>query len=424
MSGYYTTDNGHKMRARPDLEWPVSVCCCMDLSGFDHDHPSFYLNPHEVFTRIHKEQPVLRTSAKGGYWLLTRYADVRAALLDWHSFSSAGLEPSRIHAQWPPEAAIVELPVGSDPPEHTKYRSLVAPWFGRDHVAPLEPDLRNDARQLLAKLAEAGGGDAVQDFALPYVMKALARFLAVPVSDSERFMEYAEGTFIGRAAGQHVADQSRYGLIDYVSDRMSGDRGGESSYFSFLAASRVNGRKLNDEEALGFGSLAYLAGVETTVNGIANSIHHLGIHPDDQKLLRRPSVNMTLAIEELLRLRAPVTLLGRQTTADVEMGGCVIPKGSAVAMCYAGANVDAGTYPDPLRFRLGRKARHMAFGTGRHLCLGAMLARLEIRVALEEALAALPHWEVATRDGIEPMILPRGELHGLWRLPIRVRGAA
>lgn len=396
----------------------------MDLNTLNHDDPSFYLDPRAVFTRIHREQPVLHTSAKGGYWLLTRYADVRAALLDWRNFSSAGLEPSRIHAQWPPEAAIVELPVGSDPPEHTKYRALVAPWFGRRHVAPLEPYLRNDARQLLAKLVEDGGGDAVQDFALPYVMKALARFLAVPVSDSERFMEYAEGTFIGRAAGQSVADQSRYGLIEYVHDRMTGDRGGEASYFSFLAASRVNGRKLDAEEVLGFGSLAYLAGVETTVNGIANSMHHLATHPDDQNLLRKPSVNMTLAVEELLRLRAPVTLLGRQTNSDVEMRGCVIPKGSAVAMCYAGANVDAAAYSDPLRFMLGRKARHMSFGTGRHLCLGAMLARLEIRVALEEALAALSHWEVSAASEVEPMILPRGELHGLWRLPISVRKAA
>ena len=219
------------MPGGPTPAGPVSVCCYMDLSTLDHDHPSFYLNPHEVLTRIHQEQPVLHTSAKGGYWLLTRYADVRAALLDWQNFSSAGLAPSRIHAQWPPEAAIVELPVGSDPPAHTKYRALVAPWFGREHVAPLEPDLRNDARGLLKKLAAAGGGDAVQDFALPYVMTALARFLAVPVSDSERFMEYAEGTFMGRASGRPVADQSRYGLIEYVHDRMSGDRGGESSYF-------------------------------------------------------------------------------------------------------------------------------------------------------------------------------------------------
>ena len=424
VSGYYATDNGHKMHAGPTPARPDSVCCYMDLSGFDHDHPSFYLNPHEVFTRIHREQPVLHTNAKGGYWLLTRYADVRAALLDWRNFSSAGLEASSIHAQWPPEAAIVELPVGSDPPEHAKYRSLVAPWFGRNHVAPLEPDLRNDARQLLHDLADAGGGDAVQDFALPYVMKALARFLAVPISDAERFMEYAEGTFIGRAADRYIAEQSRYGLVEYVHDRMSGDRGGAHSYFSFLAGSRVNGRRLNDEEVLGFGSLAYLAGVETTVNGIANSMHHLGTHPDDQRLLRRPSVNMTLAIEELLRLRAPVTLLGRHTTADVEMGGCIIPKRSSVAMCYAGANVDAGTYPDPLRFRLGRKARHLAFGTGRHLCLGAALARLEIKVAVEEALAALPHWEVTTGGEVEPMILPRGELHGFWHLPISVRSAA
>ena len=396
----------------------------MDLAGFDHDLPSFYLNPHEVFTRIHTEQPVLRSNAKGGYWLLTRYADVRAALLDWKNFSSAGLEASSIHAQWPPEAAIVELPVGSDPPEHTKYRSLVAPWFGRAHVAPLEPALREDARRLLKRLVDAGGGDAVQDFALPYVMTALARFLMVPVSDAERFMEYAEGTFIGRAADRHMAEQSRYGLVEYVHDRMAGNRGGACSYFSFLADSRVNGRGLNDEEVLGFGSLAYLAGVETTVNGIANSMHHLGTHPGDQALLRDQSVNMTVAIEELLRLRAPVTLLGRHTTADVDMGGRTIPKGSSVAMCYGGANVDAATYPDPLRFRLGRKARHLAFGTGRHLCLGAGLARLEIRVALEEALAALPHWKVTTGGEIEPMILPRGELHGFWRLPIRVQDAA
>ena len=396
----------------------------MDLAGFDHDHPSFYLNPHEAFTRIHEQQPVLRSNAKGGYWLLTRYSDVRAALLDWRNFSSAGLEASSIHAQWPPEAAIVELPVGSDPPQHTKYRSLVAPWFGRDHVAPLEPALREDARRLLRRLAEAGGGDAVQDFALPYIMTALARFLMVPLSDAERFMEYAEGTFIGRAADRYVAEQSRYGLVEYVHERMAGGRGGPCSYFSFLTDSRVHGRMLNDEEILGFGSLAYLAGVETTVNGIANSMHHLGTHPEDQALLRDPSVNMTLAVEELLRLRAPVTLLGRHTTADVEMGGRTIPEGSSVAMCYGGANVDAGTYPDPLRFQLGRKARHLAFGTGRHLCLGAGLARLEIRVALEEALAALPHWEVTTGGDIEAMLLPRGELHGFWRLPVRVRDVA
>ena len=396
----------------------------MDLANLDHDHPSFYLDPHRAFTRIHAEQPVLHTNAKGGYWLLTRYGDIRAALLDWQNFSSAGLEASSIHAQWPPEAAIVELPVGSDPPRHTKYRSLVAPWFGRGHVAPLEPALREDARRLLAKLADAGGGDAVQDFALPYILSALARFLAVPVGDAKRFMEYAEGTFIGRAAHRHVAEQSRYGLIEYVHDRMTGDRGGADSYFSFLAASRIDGRRLDDEEILGFGSLAYLAGVETTVNGIANSMHHLGMHPDDQTLLRDPAVDMEAAVEELLRIRAPVTLLGRHTTADVEVGGCPIPKGSSVAMCYGGANVDAAVYPDPLRFRLGRKTRHLAFGTGRHLCLGAALARLEIRVALEEALAALPHWEVDTSGEARPMMLPRGELHGFWRLPIRIQTAA
>ena len=93
-------------------------------------------------------------------------------------------------------------------------------------------------------------------------------------------------------------------------------------------------------------------------------------------------------------------------------------------MCHAGGNVDSGTYTDPLRFRLGRKPRHLSFGTGRHLCLGAMLARLEIRVALEEALVALPHWEVTIGGEVGPMILPRGELHGLWRLPISVRKAA
>ena len=395
----------------------------MDLANFDHDHPSFYLDPHNAFAQIHQEQPVLHTQEKGGYWLLTKYDHVQSALRDWRTFSSDGLEASSIHAQWPPEAAIVELPVASDPPEHTKYRALVAPWFSRDKVAPLEPALREDARRLLMRFRENGGGDAVQDFALPFVLTALARFLAVPVSDAEQFKELALGTFIGRAADREVAEDSRRGLVEYVHHRMAADTVANThTYFSFLADSRIDGRPLNDEEALGFGSLAYLAGVETTVNGIANSMHHLGTHAADQVLLRGTISDMEPAVEELLRLRSPVTLLGRYTRADAEVGQTLIPKGSAVAMCYGGANVDVDAFADPLQLLLGRRRAHLGFGTGRHKCLGATLARLEMKVALEEALDILPTWEVVREGNI--MMLPRGELHGYWHLPIRLESVS
>lgn len=385
-------------------------------SQFDHNSPDFIENPYPVYLQLRESDPVHFSENYGGYYILTRYEDVRNALLNWKLFSSARPGVTSIPASV--KRDFQEIPLEVDPPEHTPYRKLVSGFFTRNAVRELEPGFRGIARDLLRPMVEAGGGDFVQDFALPYVSRVLAYFLQVPESDSERWIKWAHAIFHGRLTDRASADRASIEMIAYVDSLVEQRRRVPGNdLFSVLATARLYGRALTSAELHGYGVLLLNAGQETSVNGIGNSLWYLAEHPADRERLMREPGLLDDAIEEFLRFMSPIQLLGRTSTEESTLHGRAIHADSTVAMCYASANRDPERFTDADKCVIDRRPNpHLAFGSGPHTCLGAHLARAEIRVALEEVFQLMPGYRLDPGGGIE--YTPHGDLRGFWKLPV------
>lgn len=383
---------------------------------FDHNDPEFIRNPHAVYFQLHKSQAVLHSDRYGGYWLLTRYHDVRNALLDWKTFSSGipGVTsiPSSVRRDFP------EIPLEVDPPQHAKYREIETPWFSRASVTKLEADVRRIANELIDEFIGDGRADVVQQFAVPFVSRVLTVFLRLPDEDAADLTAWVSAIFHGRLSNPEGADRASAALIGYIDDTITDRRRHPTDdYFTMLTQATIDRRPLNDLEVRGYGVVTMTAGQETTVNGIGMSLWYLAEHPADKKRLMAEPALIPTAIEEFLRFMSPIQLLGRSTVQPVQVGGTEIPAGETVAMCYGAANVDDAIFERPEECIIDRRPNpHIAFGTGPHSCIGAHLARLEMRVAIEEIFRRIPdyHLEEATM----PEYTPHGDLRGFWALPV------
>jgi cytochrome P450 len=281
--------------------------------------------------------------------------------------------------------------------------------------------IRRIATELIDAFAGTEESDLVQQFALPLVGRSLAVFLHMPESEAGRWIEWMEAIFHGRLHDPARADQASRELIGYLDD-LAADRrrAPRDDFFSLLATASFDGRPLTDLEIRGYTVVTFTAGHETTVNGIGNSFWYLSEHPEDRaRLIAEPGL-LGGAIEEFLRFMSPIQLLGRNATRDLDLHGETIHRGDVVAMSYGSANRDEGVFEDADRCVIDRHPnRHLAFGTGPHACLGAHLARLEMRVAIEEMLRRFPGYAVAEPARLQPT--PHGDLRGFWSLPARLR---
>ena len=388
----------------------------MATSQFDHNDPEFIRNPHAVYLELQKAQPVVHSDRYGGYWLLTRYHDVRNALLDWQTYSSGtpGVTsiPSSVRRDFP------EIPLEIDPPQHAKYRDIETPWFSRASVGKLEPDVRRIANDLIDDFIGDGRADVVQQFAVPFVSRVLTVFLRLPEKDADDLTAWVSAIFQGRLSDPEGADRASAALIGYIDETIADRRRHPADdYFTMLTQATIDGRPLNDLEIRGYGVVTMTAGQETTVNGIGMSLWYLAEHPADKKRLMAESALIPTAIEEFLRFMSPIQLLGRSTVVPVQVGGTKIPAGETVAMCYGAANVDDAIFERPEECVIDRRPNpHIAFGTGPHSCIGAHLARLEMRVAIEEVFRRLPDYRLEDPTMLE--YTPHGDLRGFWALPV------
>lgn len=388
------------------------------LHEFDHNDPDFVQDPYPLYAEMRRNHPVLYSERYGGYWILTRYHDVRKALLDWKTFSSGtpGVTsiPTSVRRDFP------EIPLEVDPPEHTKYRAIVSPWFSRTRVESLEPQIRRITADILDEF-EDGEFDFVQQLALPLVSRALMVFLRLPEDEAGKLMGWVNDIFQGRLNDPERADRASKELIGYVDDLIASRRREPTDdYFSMLAQATFEDRPLTDIEMRGYGVLTMTAGQETTVNGIGNSLWWLGEHPAERKVLAAEPERIPTAVEELLRYMAPIQLLGRNASGDVEMHGKTIRAGDTVAVCYGAASRDETVFEDAEECRLDRRPNpHLAFGAGPHACLGAHLARLEVRVVIEEVLRRFPAYEIAAPS--RQVFTAHGDLRGFWSLPAELR---
>ena len=340
----------------------------------------------------------------------------------------------RDHATWAsfggqqaPDAPPPSM-LSSDPPRHTRLRSLVSQAFTPRMVEQLEPRIREIAAELLQPAIEAGECDLVEALSYPLPVIVIAEILGVPPEDRNSFKEWSDevvaslGTGINgesRAVRQDIFEVMRDYLMAMVEERRNSPR---NDLISGLVQAEMDGEKLTFDELLQMLILLLVAGNETTTNLIGNAALEFMAHPDEFARVRAEPGLIPSAIEEVLRFNSPVQATVRRPTRDVELSGKPIAKGTPVLVWLAAANRDPAQFAEPLRFDVTRwPNRHIAFGMGIHFCLGAPLARLEAKVAIEELLLRVRGFE-RTTDDLLPRV-PTFIMRGVTSLPVALQRA-
>ncbi len=380
--------------------------------SFDHHEQRFVEDPHSVIGPIREEQPLAHSDLYGGFWLLSRYEDVTRAALDYESFTSSVVGLTIIPPSQPRTYPL--LPIELDPPAHTLYRGLVNTLFSRARIDALRPELEALATRLLEPIARRGGGDLVSEYAIPMSLGALARFMTLPQEDEARWFDWVERMF-ANALSDHDDQREAVRDVEAYLDALVAERREEprDDFIGLLLQAEVDGQRLTDTEVRGFGVLMLLAGYETTSGAIGLSLLHLAQHPEQRaQLLGDPAALAHDAVNELLRYISPVQVFCRNAAHDLDLYGETIPAGDVVLLGYGAANHDPRVFADPDRCILDRRPnRHVAFGHGHHLCLGANLARLELTIMIERFAELFPDFRLDPER--PPTWKPRGDIRGL-----------
>ena len=357
-------------------------------------------DPFTLYRDLLEHDPVQHVP-DGGYWVLSRFADVFRAARDTATFSSAqGLTfQNEIEA-----IGLLPNLVMMDPPQHTAYRRLVARGFTPRQVSTIEPTLRRFVRGCVARLVDAGGGDFVSMLARPVPCFVVAQYLGVPAADRERFESWTEA-LVQAGAGGHEggATGALAELYEYFTEQVTARRGAPGddliSDLARLDPDAVGGAT---EDILGYAFVMVAGGNDTATGLLGGAAELLTRHPDQRRRLLEDPSRIPDAVEECLRLTSPVQGLCRVTTRDVEASGVALPAGSRVLLCYGAANRDPREFgPTADEFDVARRIdRLLTFGSGAHFCLGAAAARLQGRVVLEELLRAAPDFAVEPDAGV------------------------
>jgi cytochrome P450 len=376
--------------------------------------------PHAVFDELRAQPPADTGLGPEGnrMWSVCSHAAIAAASRDTATFSSyaAGIFPHSDQVN--PLDVNRNLLLFKDPPEHTKYRKILQTAFVPRSVAALEDDVREIVTEVLDRVIEDGRCDFVADVAVPIPLRVLAELMGIPAADLPRMEDWITRTEEAQISSEPAAGLPILGEMSaYLAEQIAAQKeaGGES-LVTTLAGAEVDGERLTDTEILVFFALLVFAGNDTTRNTMAGGMRALLDHPDQLELLAREPQRIEAAVEEILRWTSVVNYFCRTATVDTELGGRQIGAGDKVMMWYPAGSRDADVNDDPHTFDVTRdEPTHMAFGGGgRHFCLGAGLARLELRVAFEEILQRLSDIRLAG----EPEHLQSNWANGLTSLPI------
>ncbi|MEW6272204.1 MAG: cytochrome P450 [Thermodesulfobacteriota bacterium] len=377
----------------------------MELADVDLVNPDIWIEgvPHEAFRLLRRRAPVFWQEMPGhrGFWAITRYEDVVTVSKDAATFSS--YRGGTILKDLPEEDLnnTRTIMLNMDPPQHSKYRKLVSQGFTPRMTARLEPRIREATSAILDEVAERGECDFVRDVAAELPLIVIAELVGVPLEDrhkvfewSNRLIGFDDPEFGGSENDGKMAAMEMWMYANQLAEERK--KAPRDDLVSVLMTGEVDGEKLSEMEFDSFFLLLAVAGNETTRNLISGGMLALIEHPDERrKLIDNPQLVPT-GIEEMLRWVSPVSQFRRTATRDTEIRGQKIREGDKVVVYYQSANRDEDVFPDPYRFDVARSPNnHLAFGIGEHFCLGANLARLEIRVMFEEILRRLPDIELA-----------------------------
>jgi cytochrome P450 len=373
----------------------------------------FHEDPFPVYRRLRDEAPAY-FNERLGFWALSRYDDVLAALHDPATYCSAHgitLEPS------PP----LPMVLTTDPPAHTAMRRLVSRAFTPRRIADLEPTIRALSTRYIDDFVERGDADLIADYAAKLPMDVISRMLGVPHGDDDELRAWTNA-LIDREEGEPAvtpagieAFAKLHAYFTAHVERLEATPGDDLA--SLLVVAEPNGERLTDDELVGFCFLLIIAGNETTTKLLGNALLALQRNPDVKRRLVDEPAAIPDAIEETLRYDGSTQLMARTLTRDVELHGERMGDGTKVLLLLGSANRDERVFAGPDTFRLDRprEVQHVGFGHGIHVCLGAALARLEMRVSLEELLRRLPDYEI-DEAGLERV--HNGNVRGYSRAPM------
>jgi cytochrome P450 len=374
-------------RTSPVTDWSVD---------FDVLDPGYIADPFGVWDQLRAKCPIAHTNRRGSTWLPTRYEDVTAIAHDVVHFSSLEVAVIPFDGDDPEEPVLPYglPPISADPPLHTWTRRLLLPWFSHQRVNGYETMTRALCSSLIDRFMPDGRADAATDYAQQIPVRVIASILGVPDTHADMFTGWVRDV-LEFADDPERRARGVEGLISYFLEEISHrrERPGDD-LLSFLLQSEIDGAPVEQSLVLGTAALVLIAGVDTTWSAIGSSLWHLATHPDDrQRLVTEPEL-MPFAIEELLRAYSPVTM-ARIVTTDVEFAHCPMKAGDKILMNFPAANRDPEAFDNADKVVLDRAVnRHVAFGSGIHRCAGSNLARMELRVALEEWLRRLPEYHL------------------------------
>ena len=368
-----------------------------ELHEFDADRVEAFDDAHAVFGELRSRCPVAHSADFEGFWLLTKYDDVVSVLANSDDFSTA-------YQNVVPRVATSgrRPPLHLDPPDHTPYRRAITPLFRAERMAFWEPVVRRIVVDLLAPLVAQGRADICVDFSYRLPIFVLAEFFHIPQEQAEKIRNI--GADFNRALqvrDQAKLEQTSLFLYEVARDIIALRHKemldpGVDPTSALLAARDEEGNPLPDDMILGTIRQLLVVGIIAPTTFTGSMAVHLARHPEHHRMLKDDPALIPAALEELLRLYTPYRGFARTAKRDVEIRGRTICKDEPIALAFTAANRDADAFEDPDTFRLDRPTgkQHMAFGRGPHQCAGAPLARLMLRITLEELVTRTDGWEI------------------------------
>ena len=386
-------------------------------TDFDHTDEVWAADPYPIWDELRRTCPVAHSDRYGGVWLPTRHEDVAAIAYDTDHFTSRTVVVTEYK---PPDLAPrgIAPPITSDPPFHHGARRLLLPAFAPQAIAKLEPVTRAYCEELVGALAGREVVDGAVDYAQHIPVMVISKMLGFPDEDADRFRGFVDHVLEDVAAPIEQRVIGMQALFEYLRDQIQDHvEHPRDDLTTFLLNAEMDGQPLEFSHVGGTVALLLLAGIDTTWSAIGASIWHLAGHAEDREQLVTHPELLPVAMEELLRAYAPVTM-ARLVKEDTDWHGCPMKRDDWVLLPFPSANRDPAMFEDADRVIIDREEnRHSAFGLGMHRCIGSHLARMELRVALEVWLAAFPAFHLEDPDAV---VWAGGQVRGPRKLPLRI----
>jgi cytochrome P450 len=380
--------------------------------SYDHFDISLAADPWPVFEALRSREPVAWSECHGGFWVVSRHEDLCEAGSDWHRFSNA------LHGASLPELPFPRLaPLEVDPPLHREYRRLMNDLFSPASVQSREPKIREIAQELMRPLGGMQRFDYSKMFATPFSQNVALGVLGFHDSDREELATWIAEIAVNVGMDFEQIFEPGIKVLGRIGERMEEQRKElrPDTLIGVLMGGEINGEPVGDQNVLTTTFMVLFGALDTTVSAISGAAWYLAQHPEARaRLLAEPQL-YDLAVDEFVRWTSPSQGMGRTVVADTTLGGCPVRGGDRMLLLWASGNRDENEFPNPDEVVLDRHPnRHLGFGHGPHRCVGSHLARLMVRVAIEELLAfgdfrlaadSEPMWVTGLTRGIRSLYL-------------------